>query len=158
MRFRVGSLASLSGCRIRHCRELWCRLQTRLGSGVAVAVVQASSWNSDSNPSLGTSICRGCGPKKQKNKEKQRISVTYDTPTRMYHPSHVGRPTSLCTFFSAEDLFWIKKGITLCMFVFLFQIPPFSSLLIDTHGCISCHKPHASLQKTVGGSVCESFL
>ena len=28
----------LSGLRIRHCRELWCRLQTLLGSGVAVAV------------------------------------------------------------------------------------------------------------------------
>ena len=24
--------------RIRHCRELWCRLQTRLGSHVAVAL------------------------------------------------------------------------------------------------------------------------
>ena len=31
--------ASLSGLRIWHCRELWCRSQTWLGSGVAVAVV-----------------------------------------------------------------------------------------------------------------------
>ena len=30
--------ALLSGLRIRHCRELRCRLQTRLGSRVAVAV------------------------------------------------------------------------------------------------------------------------
>ena len=37
-RLRVQSLASLSGLRIRHCRELWCRSQTQLGSGVAVAV------------------------------------------------------------------------------------------------------------------------
>ena len=29
----------LRGLRIRHCRELWCRLQMRLRSGVAVAVV-----------------------------------------------------------------------------------------------------------------------
>ena len=29
------------------CRELWCRSQTRLGSGVAVAVVQAGSYSSD---------------------------------------------------------------------------------------------------------------
>ena len=39
MRVRVRSLASLSGLRIWHCHELWCRLQTRLGSDVAVAVV-----------------------------------------------------------------------------------------------------------------------
>ena len=34
----VQSLASLSGLRIRRCHELWCRLQTRLGSRIAVAV------------------------------------------------------------------------------------------------------------------------
>ena len=33
------SLASLSGLRIWHCRELWYKLQTRLGSRVVVAVV-----------------------------------------------------------------------------------------------------------------------
>jgi len=38
MRLRVRSLASLSGSRIRHCHELWCRLQTQLGSHVGVAV------------------------------------------------------------------------------------------------------------------------
>ena len=36
VRLQVPSLASLSGLRIQRCRELWCRLQTRLGSGVAV--------------------------------------------------------------------------------------------------------------------------
>ena len=39
MRLRVRSLCSLSGLRIRRCRELWCRSQTQLGSGTAVAVV-----------------------------------------------------------------------------------------------------------------------
>ena len=35
----AGSIpASLRGLRIRHCRELWCRAQTRLGSDVALAV------------------------------------------------------------------------------------------------------------------------
>ena len=38
MRLQVQSLASLSELRIQHCRELWCRLQTRLGSCVSVAV------------------------------------------------------------------------------------------------------------------------
>ena len=34
----VRSLASLSGLRIWHCRELWCRLQMWLGSDIAGAV------------------------------------------------------------------------------------------------------------------------
>ena len=43
--------------RIWRCRELWCRLETRLGSGVAVAVVEAGGCSSDWTPSLGTSVC-----------------------------------------------------------------------------------------------------
>ena len=39
MTMQVGSLALLSGLRIQCCRELWCRLKMRLGSGVAVALV-----------------------------------------------------------------------------------------------------------------------
>ena len=38
MRLRVRSLPLLSGVRIRRCCELWCRLKTRLGSRIAVAV------------------------------------------------------------------------------------------------------------------------
>ena len=39
MRLQVQSLASLSGLRIQHYLELWCRLQMWLESSVAVAVV-----------------------------------------------------------------------------------------------------------------------
>ena len=39
MRMWIQSLASLSGSGIWHCHELWCRLQMRLRSFVAVAVV-----------------------------------------------------------------------------------------------------------------------
>ena len=39
MRFQVRSLASLSGLKIQHCRELWCGSQMWLGSCIAVAVV-----------------------------------------------------------------------------------------------------------------------
>ena len=46
----VPSLALLSGLRIRHCRELWCRLQTQLGSRIAVAVVWTGSCSSDLTP------------------------------------------------------------------------------------------------------------
>ena len=69
MRLQVRSLALLRGLRIRHCHELWCRSQMQLGSCIAVAEVQASGYSFNSTPSLGTSICLGCGPKKQKKKK-----------------------------------------------------------------------------------------
>ena len=78
---QVQSLASLSGLRIWCCHELWCRLQTQLGSCVAVTVVYASSFSSDWTPSLGTSICSRCSPKKTKDKKKKRKepSILKDT-------------------------------------------------------------------------------
>ena len=63
----AGSIPGLDQwLRIWRCRELWCRSQMQLGSSVAVAMVQARSYSSDSTPSLGTSICRRCIPKKKK--------------------------------------------------------------------------------------------
>ena len=70
MRTRVQSLASLSRLRIWRCRELWCSLQMRLGSDVAVAVMYTGSRSSNLIPSLGTSICHMCGPKKKKRQKK----------------------------------------------------------------------------------------
>ena len=75
MRLRVRFLASLSRLRIRRCRELGCRSQTRLGSRVALAVVQAGGYSSDSTPSLGTSIRHGCGPRKGKKKTQPNLEV-----------------------------------------------------------------------------------
>ena len=40
----------LSGLRIWHCHELWCRLQMWLGSCVAMAVTVAGSCSSDWTP------------------------------------------------------------------------------------------------------------
>ena len=64
MRMWAGSLAQLSGLRIRHCHKLQCRSQIRL-----------QIWF---NPSLGTSIGHRCGygpkMKKQKNKAKSRLN------------------------------------------------------------------------------------
>ena len=77
MRLRVRSLGLLNGLRIRCCHELWCGSQTWLGSGVAVAVVQAGSCRSNSTPSLGTSTCCGGSPKKTgKKKKKTRVAPT----------------------------------------------------------------------------------
>ena len=74
MRLLVRSLASLPGLRIPRCHELWCRSQMRLGSHVAVAVVYAHSCSADSTPSLGTSMCYGCSPKKQKKPKNNKKS------------------------------------------------------------------------------------
>ena len=71
MRLRVRSLASLSGLRIWCCHELWCKSQMWLRSGIAVALVQAGGYSSDLTPRLGSSICRGYGPKEQKQKQKK---------------------------------------------------------------------------------------
>ena len=56
-----------------------CRLQTCLGSFIAVAVEWAGSYSSDLTPSLVASICHGCGPKKlkAKNKTKQKQMNTF---------------------------------------------------------------------------------
>ena len=78
MRIQVQSLPSLSGLWIRCCCKLWCRSQTQLRSGVAMAVVQASSYSSNWTPSLGTSISCKYGPKrtkKQTNKQKNTCNM-----------------------------------------------------------------------------------
>ena len=79
MRLWVPSLASSSGLRIQRCQELWCRSKTRLGSGVAVAVLEAGSCISDWTPSLGTSIYRGCSPRKTKTNQTNNI-LFYSLP------------------------------------------------------------------------------
>ena len=51
--------------------ELWCRLPMQLGSGIAVAVVQAGSYNSDQTPSLAwePSYAVGVALKSKTNKQ-----------------------------------------------------------------------------------------
>ena len=72
MRLQDQSLVLLSGLRIRCCCELWCRSQTLLGSGVAVALAQVGSNSSHQTLSLGTSICHGSGPRKGKKDKKKK--------------------------------------------------------------------------------------
>ena len=63
-------LVSLSGLRIWWCHELWGRLQTQLGSRIAVAMAKAGGYSSNWTPSLGISICCRWGPKKTKKKRQ----------------------------------------------------------------------------------------
>ena len=68
MRLKFRSLALLSGLRFWCCCELRCSLQIWLKSWVAVALVWACGYSSDLTPSLGSSICLGCSPRKKKKK------------------------------------------------------------------------------------------
>ena len=79
----VRSLVSLIGLRIQRCHELWCRSQRQLRSFVAVAVAKASGHSSDSTPSLGTSICRGHGPKKTRKRKKETYKPTWSIQTQI---------------------------------------------------------------------------
>ena len=42
MRLQVRPLASLTELRIWRCHKLWCRSQTQIGSGIAVAMAKAA--------------------------------------------------------------------------------------------------------------------
>ena len=86
MRLWVRYLALHSRLRIGCCRELWCRSKTQLGSGVAVAVVSAGSCSSSWTPSLGTSTCCRCGPKKQNNNNKNPME-----DFKQYNPIYILR-------------------------------------------------------------------
>ena len=70
MRIRVWSLASIRRLRIQHCCELWCRSQTQLESCIAVALVVGWQLQLWFDPSLGTSICSKCVPRKTKKFKK----------------------------------------------------------------------------------------
>ena len=53
----------------------------QLRSHVAVAVVQAGGYSSDSTLSLGTSICRGVALKRQKKRKRKKESGMLKSPT-----------------------------------------------------------------------------
>ena len=63
-----------------------------LGSGIAVAVVLVGSYSSDSTPSLGTSLCHRCDPKKTEKKKKD-MEVSYlFTMLCLIHLFHLAAP------------------------------------------------------------------
>ena len=77
-------MASFSGLGLWHCCELWCRLQRWFGSGVAVAVVQASSYSSDSTPAWEPPYATGAAirkPKKRKTRKTERMTRKKDRQT-----------------------------------------------------------------------------
>ena len=99
---QVQSLASLSGLRIPH--ELWYRSQMWLGSCITVSVAQAGSCSFDSTLSLGTAICHGYSPKKQK-KKKRKINESFILFSVAY--------TEFCLLngYFSSTMVWYQKSI-----------------------------------------------
>ena len=117
MSTQVGSLTPISGLRIQRCREQWCGLQMWLRSGVAVAVVQASSCGSD-----WTSTCRGCSPKKTKDQKQNSVKyIVLWVFTWVY--THENIIIIKITFYYSPKCLWPFANLTF--------IPPFS--LIFNH-------------------------
>ena len=81
MRLRVQSLPLLKGLRIRRCGEQWCRLKTRLGSCIAVAVAVAGGYSSDWTPGLGNlHMPREAALEKGKKKDKKKKKKSRKCP------------------------------------------------------------------------------
>ena len=75
----AGSIAGLAQCiKIWCCYKFQHRLQTWLGSGLAVAVMQAGSCSSDSTPSLGTSYAASAALKRKKKRKKRKNEMDLD--------------------------------------------------------------------------------
>ena len=73
MKFLVRSLALLSGLRIQRCHELWYRLQTRLGSGVAVLWCRLAAVAPIGPLAWETSYVTGAALKKRQPKTNKKM-------------------------------------------------------------------------------------
>ena len=86
MRLRVRSLPLLSGLTIRRCRELWCRLQMRLGSAllwlwrrlVATAPIRPLAWEPPYAAIAAQEMAkRQKKPTKNKNKQTNKKQLLH---------------------------------------------------------------------------------
>ena len=118
----------------------------RLGSGIAVAVAQASGYSFDQTPSLGTSICCKCGSKKTektKKKKKKKKSISSSHQETFQYPfifTHCPPPDSLtinmrqmviyflflqicffCTFYTNEIISYMTFCIQLLSLIMVFS-------------------------------------
>ena len=76
MRTQVQYLALLSGLRIWHCRDLWCRSQIRLGSRVAEAVASGTALIGPLDWELPYAM--GTAPKRKKKKQSCTLNCRFD--------------------------------------------------------------------------------
>ena len=113
MRIWVQSLTLLSGLRIRHCRKH--RLQMRLGSSVAMAVVQAGSCSPDS---WEIPYAAGMALKRKEVSHSERPALII--PPKITHiPYH--SLSFICLYFSPQEKY---TGIILFIFLYVVQFSP----------------------------------
>ena len=101
MRLRVQSLAFLSGLRIQHCCELWCRWQMWLGSGVAVAataLIRPLAWKPPY--AMGAPLEKAKRPKKEET--PMALSVQWQETNKRRRLT-TGRPHFLDSTWKAEQ-------------------------------------------------------
>ena len=81
MRMQGPSLALISGSGIRHCLELWCRLQMRLRSYIAVAVAVAGSYSLIRLLAWELPYATGAALKRQKRKKESEQNKSWQLIT-----------------------------------------------------------------------------
>ena len=91
MRLRVRSLPLLSGLGIWCCSELWCRLQTRLGSHLLCGSGVGCQLQLRLDPQPGTSICRRSGPKNGKKTKKKITFFSFIEQNNAFHLENLER-------------------------------------------------------------------
>ena len=98
--------ATLSGLKIWCCHKLQHSSQKQIRSCVAEAVVQASSFISGSNPSLGISICHWCSPKKKINKN---LTCTYRTNIMLTFTLSMSNDSMGCPSVCRNKSFYLSR-------------------------------------------------
>ena len=98
MRTQVQSLALPNGLRIWHCCKLWCRLQTRLGSCIAVSVVKAGSCSANSTPKPGSLRMPHVQPFKAKKKKLHIIDFMNKNYSEFIWGSSVCERVGICVY------------------------------------------------------------
>ena len=106
MRMCVRSRAWLGGSRIKHGCELWCRYRHSSDPEVLWLWCRpAAAALSDSTPSLGTSICRGC-----KKERKKEITFFFNLPI-LSRPQELGShlPIIYSLYLSVVFFLWHRS-------------------------------------------------
>ena len=154
MRLWVRSLDSLSGLRIWHCHEQWCRLQICLGSHVAVALVQAGGYSSDQTPqpqipSLHMPRVRPQRRQKDKKKKKKKKNWTAGHQSTQQWPNRrLGWET--CT----RDTVTPGSSLLCWCPTYKKSIPSSIQVLEEVAGSNLCK----DLYKRTSGTNCSQFL
>ena len=124
-RIRVWSLASLSGLRIWHCHELWFRSQTRLGFGIAVAVLRCRPEAAALIRPLAWELPYALSEalKRKKNKTKQKTTNNNNkNPIKSYLSPLTSQEGEQALWKKEQKTNWLGQNPTKSMNNFFFKL------------------------------------